>query len=67
MTAAAPAVHVIVGSTREGRLGEPVARWYAGIAERRDDLEIEVVDLRDWELSFLPRPCRRRWPRRPTR
>ena len=51
-----PHVHVILGSTRDGRLGEPVARWFQAIAEQRDDLRAEVVDLRDWDLPFLSTP-----------
>lgn len=41
---------VIVGSTREGRFGETVARWFIRQAQQRDDLEIDVIDLRDTPL-----------------
>ena len=41
---------VIIGSTREGRSGEGVARWFAGRARRRGDLEVDVVDLADFDL-----------------
>ncbi len=51
-----PKIHVVLGSTREGRLGEPVARWFGAIAEQRDDLDVELVDLRDWDLPFLTTP-----------
>ena len=51
-----PHIHIVLGSTREGRLGEPVTRWFASIAEQRDDLTCEVVDLRDWDLPFLATP-----------
>ena len=52
----APTVHVVIGSTRQNRLGEPVARWFAAIAAAREDLAIEVVDLKDWDLPFLTTP-----------
>jgi NAD(P)H-dependent FMN reductase len=39
---------VIIGSTREGRVGEAVARWFLGRAERRKDFEVDVVDLVDY-------------------
>ncbi len=51
-----PHIQIILGSTREGRLGEPVTRWFAGIAAQRSDLTAEVVDLRDWNLPFLTTP-----------
>src|SRR3712207_6653608 len=53
---APPHVHVIVGSTREGRKGLTVAAWFFEIAAARDDLTCELVDLRDWELPFLSTP-----------
>ncbi len=49
-------IHVVIGSTRQGRLGEPVGRWFSAIAAARDDLAVEVVDLKDWELPFLTTP-----------
>ncbi len=55
-TVTPPKIHVILGSTREGRLCEPVAHWFAGIAATRDDLDVEAVDLREWDLPFLSTP-----------
>ena len=48
-----PNIQVIVGSTRPGRAGEKVARWFMHHAEARTDLNVELVDLRDWELPFF--------------
>lgn len=42
---------VIIGSTREGRFGPKVARWFAGEARRRDDLDVEMIDVVDLDLS----------------
>ncbi|GAB2827121.1 NAD(P)H-dependent oxidoreductase [Actinocorallia aurea] len=36
---------IIIGSVREGRAAPAVARWLAGEAARRDDLELDVIDL----------------------
>lgn len=36
---------VIIGSTRRGRLGGTVGRWFAGQVESRDDLVGDVIDL----------------------
>ena len=47
---------VIVGSTREGRLGGAIAQWFAGQARRRDDMTVDVIDLIDVDLpAVLPR------------
>ncbi|NBE54975.1 NADPH-dependent oxidoreductase [Streptomyces sp. YC537] len=42
-------VTVIVGSTREGRVGGTVARWFLECAAHREDLELNLVDLLDYE------------------
>jgi NAD(P)H-dependent FMN reductase len=41
-------VAVIIGSTRESRLGDTVARWFTAQARRRDDIELNVIDLLDF-------------------
>ncbi|MDP9842366.1 NADPH-dependent FMN reductase [Streptosporangium lutulentum] len=38
-------VAIIIGSTRDGRFGPTVAEWFAAKARRREDLEVDVVDL----------------------
>ncbi|MFN7133444.1 MAG: NADPH-dependent FMN reductase [Myxococcales bacterium] len=67
-------IGVIIGSTREGRQGERVARWVAALAGERSGLAVELVDLRDFPLPFYPHaqptklaeagyadPVQRRW------
>jgi NAD(P)H-dependent FMN reductase len=46
----------ILGSTREGRFGETVAKWFNGIADAREDFQNVPVDLRDIDLPFLSAP-----------
>lgn len=41
---------MIIGSTREGRVGDRIARWFVAHAERRDDIELRVLDLVDFDL-----------------
>jgi NAD(P)H-dependent FMN reductase len=41
-------IAVIVGSTREGRVGGEVAGWFVDLAKQRDDLELTVLDLVDF-------------------
>ncbi|MFC7305819.1 NADPH-dependent FMN reductase [Streptomyces monticola] len=40
-------VAVIIGSVREGRVGDTVAHWFLERAGKRDDLELDVLDLVD--------------------
>ena len=49
-------IGVILGSTRPGRRGEPVARWVMAEAGRRSDAEFELVDLADYPLPHLDEP-----------
>jgi NAD(P)H-dependent FMN reductase len=49
-------IGVILGSTRPGRRGEPVARWVMDEAGRRSDAEFELVDLADYPLPHLDEP-----------
>ncbi|MCO1659065.1 NADPH-dependent FMN reductase [Pseudonocardia humida] len=61
-------VALVIGSVREGRVGSSVARWAASHAERRADLQIDVVDLRDLDLPpdlpDDPTPGLRAWAER---
>ncbi|CAN5599157.1 hypothetical protein BH23CHL4_BH23CHL4_15610 [soil metagenome] len=46
----------ILGSTRQGRFGETVARWFTDLANKREDMTFELLDLRDWPLPFFDHP-----------
>ena len=50
-------IQIILGSTREGRFGETVAKWFYGVAELREDLDTKFIYLRDWPLPFLGDPA----------
>ena len=47
---------VIIGSTRPGRNGEAVAKWIYEIAKKRRDAEVELVDIKDYNLPLLDEP-----------
>ncbi len=51
-----PKILVILGSTRQGRQGENVARWLMGQLALRSDADFELVDLRDYPLPFYDSP-----------
>lgn len=44
---------IIIGSTRPGRMGEQVSKWYYEIAKERKDAEFELVDIADFDLPLL--------------
>jgi NAD(P)H-dependent FMN reductase len=56
MTAHAPAIAVVLASTRPGRKGEDVARWVLDQASTRSDATFELVDLADVALPALDEP-----------
>lgn len=47
---------IIVGSTRPGRKAEDVARWVYEIARLRNDVQVELVDILDFNLPLLDEP-----------
>ncbi len=47
---------IIIGSTRPGRKGEPVARWVYDIARQRNDINVELVDIQSFALPLLDEP-----------
>ena len=47
---------IILGSTREGRQGEKIAKWAYGLAGGQKEFETELIDLRDWPLPFFNSP-----------
>ena len=49
----APHIQIILGSTRDNSRGEPIARWFSELAEARDDMRSELVDLAAYQLPFL--------------
>jgi NAD(P)H-dependent FMN reductase len=49
-------IAVIIGSTRPGRNGEAVARWVYELAQKREDAEFELVDIKDFNLPLLDEP-----------
>lgn len=58
---AKPRIGIIIGTTRQGRFGDKPAQWFAALAAKRDDLEFEIVDLRDYPLPFFDEPRSPAW------
>ncbi|MET7666753.1 NADPH-dependent FMN reductase [Micromonospora luteifusca] len=43
-------IAVIIGSTREGRAGDRITRWFVDQATPHDDLAVTVVDLGEYDF-----------------
>lgn len=50
---------MIIGSTREGRVGDRIARWFVSRAAAREEITTTLVDLADYDFPA-------RYPGRPT-
>lgn len=53
---ATPRLQVIICSTRPGRVGPAVARWFAGFAGAHGGFAVELVDLADFNLPLYDEP-----------
>jgi NAD(P)H-dependent FMN reductase len=56
-----PRIAVIVGSTRPTRLADKPAQWILKQARARNDMEVELVDLRDFQLPFFDEKATNMW------
>ncbi|MEJ2665700.1 MAG: NAD(P)H-dependent oxidoreductase [Deinococcales bacterium] len=52
-----PRIAIIVGTTREKRFAMTPARWLQDVAATRGDMEVELVDLRDYPMPFFDEPA----------
>jgi NAD(P)H-dependent FMN reductase len=51
-----PTLTIIVGSTRPGRAGQPIAEWFADRARTHSGFDVEVADLAEIGLPLLDEP-----------
>ncbi|SCM75889.1 putative flavoprotein [uncultured Pleomorphomonas sp.] len=56
-----PRIALVIGSTRPTRFADKPAQWMLKQAQARDDLEVEVVDLRDHPLPFFAEKASNLW------
>jgi NAD(P)H-dependent FMN reductase len=49
-------LQIFIVSTRDGRKGEAVARWFDGVARRHGSFDVELVDLAEVNLPLLDEP-----------
>lgn len=46
-------IAIIMGSTRPGRFNEHPAQWIHKVAAAREDLDVQLLDLRDYPMPFF--------------
>lgn len=56
-----PKIAIIIGSTRDNRYGIKPANWIYEAASKRDDMQVEIVDLRDYPLPFFNEVASNAW------
>ncbi|MFS4438852.1 NADPH-dependent FMN reductase [Paracoccaceae bacterium GXU_MW_L88] len=56
-----PKIAIIISSTREARFADKPAKWLLENAQKRDDLEFELLDLRDFNLPFFAEKASNAW------
>jgi len=56
-------IQVVSSTTREGRFSDRVGAWVLDHLKGRADLDVELVDLRDFSLPFFDGPPPARTPR----
>ena len=56
-----PRIGVIIGSARDARFADKPANWFVDLASARDDLDFELLDLRDFDLPFFNEMASNLW------
>jgi NAD(P)H-dependent FMN reductase len=51
-----PRLHVVIASTRPGRVGLPIGTWFHAFAQRHAKFEVRLVDLAEVNLPFIDEP-----------
>jgi NAD(P)H-dependent FMN reductase len=57
MTPALPTLEVVIASTRPGRVGLPIGRWFFAHAQSHPAFRAELVDLAELNLPLLDEPA----------
>lgn len=56
-----PKIAIIISSTRETRFADKPAQWLLEKAKARTDFDVELVDLRDFDLPFFNEAASNLW------
>ena len=56
-----PRIAIILSTTRAARFGHKAGQWIHDIASKRDDMEVDLIDLRDHPLPFFDEVATNAW------
>jgi NAD(P)H-dependent FMN reductase len=56
-----PRIAVVIGSTRDTRFADKPAQWIFDLARQRRDWEVELVDIRDFDLPLFNEAASNMW------
>lgn len=54
-------IAIIMSSTRVARFGDKPAHWIYDLASKRTDMEVELLDLRDYPMPFFDEVASNAW------
>lgn len=54
-------IAIIISSTRDARFADKPTEWIADLARARSDLDVEIVDIRDFNLPFFNEVASNAW------
>ena len=54
-------IAIIISTTRAARFGHKPAQWIQDFAAGRDDMETEIIDLRDFPMPFFDEVASNAW------
>lgn len=54
-------IAVIIGSTRDARFADKPAKWIADLAAQRPELDVEIVDLKAFDLPLFNEATSNAW------
>jgi NAD(P)H-dependent FMN reductase len=54
-------IAIIISTTRAARFGHKPAQWVKEFAAQRDDIETEILDLRDFPMPFFDEVATNAW------
>ncbi len=58
-------IKVIIGTTREGRFGDKPAQWIFDLLKKKEGVEAELLDLRDYPMPFFNEPASPNYKKKP--
>ena len=56
-----PKIAIIISTARASRFGHKPAQWVYDIATARNDIDVELLDLRDFPLPFFDEVASNAW------